>query len=94
MQGKHPPSSDAQSAWFQPIQAHEYICTTWFERDRAHIALFTPRGRTVFELWDQAVADAIEAGDLKPPRVPRPHDRDWQPAAVQYAMAMGLIPAN
>lgn len=91
MPRKHPFS--AQAAWFQKIQAHEYICTTWFERDRAHIALATPRGRVVFELWDDAVFDAIESGYLKPPRVPRPCDRDWQTAAVQYAIDRGLIPA-
>ena len=84
--------SSPQAAWFQKIQAHEYLCTTWFERDRAHIALATPRGRIAFELWDEAVLDAIESGYLKPPCVPRPSDRDWQPAAVQYAVDMGLIP--
>ncbi|MFT3815627.1 MAG: hypothetical protein QM740_20060 [Acidovorax sp.] len=70
-------------------QAHEYVCTTWFEQDRAHIALTTPRGRLVFELWDDGVFDAIDSGYLKPPRVPRPRDRDWQPAAVQYAIIWG-----
>lgn len=88
------PQVAARSASFKKIQAHEYICTTWFERDRAHIALSTPRGRVVFELWDDAVLDAIDAGFLKPPSVPRPRDCDWLPAAVQYAIGMHLIPAT
>lgn len=88
------PQVAARSACFKKIQAHEYICTTWFERDRAYIALSTPRGRVVFELWDDAVLDAIDAGHLKPPSVPRPCDCDWLPAAVQYAIDMHLIPAT
>ena len=81
------------SGQFQPIAAADYVCSTWFERDRANVSLSTPNGRVVFELWDDQVAEAIEDGFLKPPRVPRPSDADWQPAAVQYAIDMGLIPA-
>ena len=92
MQCNRPPQP-ARSAGFEKTQAHEYICTTWFERDRAHIALSTPRGRVVFELWDDAVLDAIETGYLKRPSVPRPRDVDWLPAAVQYAIDMHLIPS-
>ncbi len=94
MQPQHPDISRAQAAQFRKTLAHECVCTTWFERDRAHIRLETPRGRVVFELWDEAVFDAIDSGCLKPPRVPRPLDRDWQPAAVQYAIEMGLLPAT
>lgn len=87
-------SSPHQRAWFAPLRPDDYVCTTWFERDRCHVALATPRGRVVFELWDEEVHDATESGYLKPPRVPRPSDRHWQPSAVQYAIDMGLIPAR
>jgi urease accessory protein UreE len=35
---------------FTRIAAGEYICFTWFERDRANIRLETPNGREVFDL--------------------------------------------
>jgi len=87
----HRPDQTADGL-FRKIQPHEYVCSTWFERDRAHVSLSTPKGRVVFELWDDDVLGAIESGYLKPPRVPRPGDHDWQPSAVQYAFDMGLIP--
>jgi len=76
---------------FKPIPLESYVCSTWFERDRRHVSLQTPNGRTVFELWDEAVDEAIEDGYLSVPRVPRPTDADWQPHAVSYALDMGLI---
>lgn len=76
---------------FKPLDPHTCVCTTWFERDRSHIRLETPNGRVVFELWDDAVADAIESGYLPTPRGPRPSDDDWQPCAVEYAQAAGLL---
>jgi hypothetical protein len=76
---------------FKKTQAHEFVCHTWFERDRAHIRLETPKGRVVFELWDENVGQAIEDGFLSLPQMPRPTDRDWQPQAVQYALDAGLI---
>ncbi len=79
---------------FEPIPLESYVCSTWFERDRRHISLQTPNGRTVFELWDEAVDEAIEDGFLRAPRVPRPSDADWQPHAVQYALDKGLIKSN
>lgn len=78
-------------ALFTPIADSELVCSTWFERDRAHVRLETPRGRVIFELWDEDVADAIESGYLQPPRHPRPSDADWQPCAVAYARELGLI---
>ncbi|KAK0039488.1 hypothetical protein Bpfe_031075 [Biomphalaria pfeifferi] len=81
------------SGLFLPITAGQYVCTTWFERDRANIRLETPNGREVFDLWDDDVAQAVEDGYLTRPRVPRPTDADWQPHAVRYAIDMGLIPA-
>lgn len=76
---------------FRKTRPQEYLCHTWFERDRAHVRLETPRGRVVFELWDDDVAQAIEDGFLTMPRTPRPSDRDWQPHAVEYAVQQGLI---
>ncbi len=76
---------------FERDRPEDYVCTTWFERDRKHVRLETPRGRLVFELWDEEVDDAIESGYLSPPRVPRPSDRDWLPSAVFYAVEMGLV---
>lgn len=75
----------------RPIKDDEYVCSTWFERDRRNIRLDTPRGRTVFDLWDDDVVDAIESGYLTAPKVPRPSDADWQPHAVAYAREMGLL---
>ena len=76
---------------FKTSQPSEYICHTWFERDRANIRLETPRGRVVFDLWDDEVTQAIKDGFLTVPRVPRPRDDDWQHHAVLYAAAMGLV---
>ena len=76
---------------FTKIAARDYVCFTWFERDRANIRLETPNGREVFDLWDEAVTQAVEDGFLTTPRIPRACSSDWQPHAVQYAIAMGLI---
>jgi hypothetical protein len=73
------------------IKDNHYVCTTWFERDRKHIRLETPKGRLVFDLWDEAVSEAIEDGFLSAPRHPRPGDEDWQPCAVAYAKSQRLI---
>jgi hypothetical protein len=70
---------------------HQYICHTWFERDRQHVRLEKPDGTVVFELWDDAVGEAVESGYLTAPRVPRPRDADWQPHAVAYARDHGLL---
>ena len=38
---------------------------TWFERDRAHVALVdADTDETIFELWDDAVFEAVEDGFL------------------------------
>jgi len=76
---------------FKKTQDHEYVCSTWFERDRSHIRLETPAGREIFSLWDEAVGEAIEDGFLTSPKFPRPRDIDWQPHAVAYARDQGLI---
>jgi hypothetical protein len=75
----------------KPIPDSAYVCSTWFERDRQHVRLETPDGKTVFELWDEAVSQAIEDGFLTTPRLPRPGDAAWQPHAVAYARELKLI---
>lgn len=38
---------------------------TWFERDRAHVALLNAKnGETIFELWDDDVFAAVDDGFL------------------------------
>lgn len=76
---------------FHKTRDHEYVCVTWFERDRQNVRLETPRGRVIFDLWDEAVGDAIVSGYLTAPRIPRPNDAAWQPHAVAYAKATGLL---
>lgn len=73
------------------INDADYVCSTWFERDRKSITLETPQGVEVVSLWDDAVDDAIESGYLSVPRRPRPSDDDWQPCVVAYARDTGLI---
>ena len=75
------------------LNDRDYVCTTWFERDRKHIRLETPKGRKVFELWDGDVIQAIDDGFLSFPKHPRPSDDHWQSSAVDYAKAKGLIKA-
>jgi hypothetical protein len=76
---------------FKKLLPDEYVCQTWFERDRAHIRLETPMGRVVFELWDDDLGEALDDGLLTCPRTPRPSDQDWLPHAHQYAVNTGLI---
>ena len=76
---------------FSKTGDHEFVCVTWFERDRQNVRLETPRSRVIFDLWDDQVTDAIESGFLKVPRRPRPNDTDWQPQAVAYARDIGLL---
>lgn len=77
---------------FKSDRPDQYVCSTWFERDRAHIRLETPCGRVIFELWDEEVADAVESGYLTPPRHPRPTDQQWLESALDYARGMNLLP--
>jgi hypothetical protein len=76
---------------FRRIGDREYVCVTWFERDRQNVRLETPRGRVIFDLWDDDVTDAIESGCLTVPRFPRATDADWQPHAVAFARETGRI---
>lgn len=77
---------------FKSDRPDQYVCSTWFERDRAAIRLETPRGKVIFELWDDEVADAIESGYLTPPRHPSPTDQQWLESALDYARGMNLLP--
>ena len=84
-------SFPAREHRFQKTGDHEYVCVTWFERDRQNVRLETPRGRVVFDLWDDDVTGAVESGYLTVPRVPRATDAAWQPHAVAYAGDTGRI---
>ena len=83
--------SPAPEHRFQKTEDYEYVCVTWFERDRRNVRLETPRGRVIFDLWDEAVTGAVDSGYLTVPRVPRATDADWQPHAVAYARDTGRI---
>jgi hypothetical protein len=82
---------------FVAVADSEYVCDVWFERDRKHVSLKTPRGRVIFDLWDGDVDEAIDDGFLDVPggvlfssrAVNNP--ASWQPAAVASARAKGLI---
>lgn len=59
---------------------------TWFERDRAHVALTADNGqRTIIEWWDEDVAQAVEDGFLEP--------GDYHRSAYDYAVSLGIIRA-
>lgn len=81
----------------QKYEDHEYECCVWFERDRANVSLHTPKGRVVFDLWDEDVFEAIEGGFLTTPRLFGFSNRfandeaAWQQHAVAYARNQGLI---
>ena len=76
---------------FAKTADHQYVCATWFERDRQNVRLETPRGRVIFDLWDDDVTNAIDCGYLTVPRVPRATDTDWQPHAVAFARDTGRL---
>ena len=76
---------------FAKTADYQYVCVTWFERDRQNVRLATPRGRVIFDLWDDDVTDAIDSGYLTVPRVPRATDADWQPHAVAFARDTGRL---
>ncbi len=76
---------------FQSYTDSDYLCYTWFERDRKNVRLETIKGREIFDLWDDEVDRAVEDGFLTIPRGPRASNADWQPHAVAYAREKGLI---
>ena len=51
---------------FAKTADRQYVCVTWFERDRQNVRLETPRGRVIFDLWDDDVTDAVDSeGSLR-----------------------------
>lgn len=68
---------------FRPLEDSDYEVHIWFERDRAHVGLSKPSGKTVFDLWDEAVQEAIEDGFLE-----TPVNRS---SVLEYARDQGLI---
>jgi hypothetical protein len=59
--------------------------TTWFERDRAHVALLDSRNEeAIVEWWDNAVSEAIEDGFLT--------SRNLHGSAYDYAASIGILP--
>lgn len=57
---------------------------TWFERDRAHVALISDLdNETLIEWWDDDVGSTVEDGYL--------NSRDWHGSAYEYAVQMGVI---
>lgn len=79
---------------FKAIEPNDLVCSVWFERDRQYVGLSTPSGKTIFDLWDDDVSDAIESGFLPTPRHPRPSAEQWHPCAVEYAKSVGLLSAS
>ena len=53
---------DPEAHRFAKTADHQDVCVTWFERDRQNVRLETPRGRVIFDLWDEDVTDAIDSG--------------------------------
>lgn len=63
---------------------------TWFERDRAHVALYEKPsednehlGRLVIDWWDECVTEMVEDGFLDP--------RNYHQSAYDYAKKMDLF---
>ena len=69
----------------------ETAIETWFERDRAHVALYLADADgspdmnqdAIVEWWDDGVHDAIEDGFLDP--------RDYHASARDYAAMIGRL---
>jgi hypothetical protein len=69
------------------------VIATWFERDRAHVALWMKDAdggqgqELIVDWWDEDVASLALDGLLDP--------RDWHGSAFEYAASLGrLNPAN
>lgn len=56
---------------------------TWFERDRSSVILYNENEKTLFELWDEDVAQAVEDGFLDP--------KDYKSSMIKYAKHLGII---
>lgn len=61
--------------------------STWFERDRQHVHLFSgDENTTVLEFRDDEVTEAVEDGFLDP--------RDWLGSMIDVAGDAGLVDFN
>ncbi len=60
----------------------DYQVDTWFERDRAHVALYDG-DEIIMEWWDEEVWEAVDDGFLDP--------QDWEGSAIEYAKEHGLV---
>ncbi len=95
MQSQHslPQSHSAVSA----LPIDDTRIDTWFERDRAHVALVDVRtDRPIVEWWDDEVSQAIEDGFLDGGafilgRLTRPNR--LHESAYEFAANIGLLPA-
>ena len=81
---------------FKKLRDEDYVASVWFERDRSNVSLSTPKGRVIFDLWDDDVHQAIEDGFLQKPRLTMcsrslNDEAAWQPLLVAYAREQGLI---
>jgi hypothetical protein len=75
------------------ITINDTVVATWFERDRAHVALWMKDAdggqsqELIVDWWDEDVASLALGGLLDP--------RDWHGSAFEYAAWLGrLNPAN
>ena len=68
--------------------------TSWFERDRAHIAIYgkingsedVSDEHAIVEFWDDAVLEALEDGSIK--------SDNYHESLVVYAKARGIKPGD
>lgn len=57
--------------------------STWFERDRAYIALLDEDDRVIVEFWDEGVDQAIEDGFIDM--------RNLKKSLIEYAIYFDLL---
>lgn len=62
-------------------------CETWFERDRAMVAVVDKDAdKDLIEWWDDDVHTLVELGLLDPHNI--------EQSAIQYAKDIGVIPVD
>jgi hypothetical protein len=76
------------------LQAGEVAVTTWFERDRAHVALQeVATGEILVDWWDEAVNELFEDGFFKNDSIlnqPRTLGPAFKESVVAYAEDIGI----
>ncbi len=60
-----------------------YHVNTWFERDRAHVALEDVSDQTIIEFWDEAYYEAVEDGFIDP--------ENLEDSLREYAEDQGIL---